>query len=104
MNCSSCEYKIFYDEAKSLLRKVNKGIEKPLKTETEKSSTMKESPKKGKDCLTIKELTEELKCSRWLITKFMREDDLPYINLGRRKLVDRVDLETWLENRTQGGL
>lgn len=49
------------------------------------------------DALTIAETAEELRCSESLVRKILKTKGLPYLALGKRKLIKRSDLEVWIE-------
>jgi excisionase family DNA binding protein len=66
--------------------------------------------KQQDDLMTLREVAERLRCSKSQVGRLVAGHvcgcaPLPSIPLGRRKLVRRASLETWIEEneRTAGG-
>jgi excisionase family DNA binding protein len=52
----------------------------------------------GKRWLNVKEAAEYVSCSVWAIQQLIRDGKLPYRKVGRRFVVDRIDLDRYLES------
>lgn len=52
-----------------------------------------------KDIITVKETADYLRISQTYVRDLIRIKRLPHFRLGRRILVDKADLETWLEGQ-----
>ena len=46
----------------------------------------------------MKEAAEYVSCSVWAIQQLIRDGKLPYRKVGRRFVVDRIDLDRYLES------
>ena len=53
------------------------------------------------DALTIKETAKYLRCSESLVRKILKTKGLRYLALGNRKLIQRSDLEAWIEEHME---
>lgn len=53
--------------------------------------------------LTVKDVAHELQVSEWQVYELIRQGQLPYVQIGRRKIVPRQALIRWLERSVQGG-
>ena len=53
-----------------------------------------------RDLMTITEVCEYLHFSRGYVSKLTQSNDLPCIRIGRRVLVDRAQLEKWLDDHS----
>jgi excisionase family DNA binding protein len=51
--------------------------------------------------LTIREVSQHLRISESMTRKLMRTAGLPFLSLGRRKLVRITDLEQWITEHVQ---
>jgi excisionase family DNA binding protein len=55
-----------------------------------------------KNIMTIEEVAEELRLSTIQIRRLIREQGLPHFRISERRfLIDRADLEEWLEARRE---
>lgn len=55
-----------------------------------------------KNILTIEEVAEELRLSTIQVRRLIREKGLPHFRLSERRfLIDRTDLEDWLQSRRE---
>ena len=53
------------------------------------------------DMLTVKEVCETLKISKWMVYELMRSEQLTSVTIGRRRLVPRHSLKEY-EKRLEG--
>jgi excisionase family DNA binding protein len=53
------------------------------------------------DMLTVKEVCETLKISKWMVYELMRSGQLTSVTIGRRRLVPRHSLKEY-EQRLEG--
>ncbi|WP_339910810.1 helix-turn-helix domain-containing protein [Symmachiella dynata] len=51
------------------------------------------------DMLTIDDLCRRFRCTRYKIYRMMREDNLPFVQFGGRRLIRRDSLEAWIDAR-----
>jgi len=56
-----------------------------------------------KDIITVRETAEYLRISQTYVRDLIRIKGLPHFRLGRRILVDKADLENWLEGQKVNG-
>ncbi len=55
---------------------------------------------KRQDLLTVDETTRFLRLGRTRVNEMLSSGDIPSIKVGRRRLVRRKALETWLDEHT----
>lgn len=56
-----------------------------------------------KTVLTAREAAEIMRISPTAMYKLIREDKVPHINLGRRKVIPAVRFYKWLDESVTGG-
>lgn len=52
----------------------------------------------GKRLISIKEAGAYLSRSPWTVAEMVRSGKLPYVRDGKRKLLDVLDLDAWIDN------
>lgn len=55
--------------------------------------------KEKHDKMTIDEVADDLRVHRSTVSRMLNNGELPYYIVGSRKLVKRVDLDTYFENQ-----
>lgn len=61
------------------------------------AKVMQEYAKPHREYMTINEVCEELKLSRWSVDKHIRENGLPHVKVEKRVLIERSALYEWLD-------
>ncbi len=56
-----------------------------------------------KEWLSVADISRYMGVSTYVVTSVLRSGDLPGVKFGREWRVARVDLETWLNGRRDGG-
>jgi excisionase family DNA binding protein len=52
--------------------------------------------------LTIKQAAAYCSCTVWAMRELLRSDTVPHIVIGRRHLIDRGDLDRFIDDRRTG--
>jgi excisionase family DNA binding protein len=53
----------------------------------------------AKRLYTTEEAALYLGVSRWVLTKMLRDGLVPYVQAGKKKLIDLKDLDKWIEEQ-----
>lgn len=61
------------------------------------AKVMQEYAKPHREYMTIAEVEEELKMSRWSVDKHLRMNGMPHIKVDGKVLIERTALYEWLD-------
>lgn len=61
------------------------------------AKVMQQYAKPHREYMTINEVCEELKLSRWTVEKHIRVNGMPHVKIEKRILIERTALYTWLD-------